>query len=331
MKAIYVIISSPLFIVFCLLIFFRGSVSADDIYLSRISSLQVLSKKSAAEKLSLNFSLKQKKFIKNLYNDKKYFDCIGETERLLMYSPESVNFCDYNYFIESLYYLGGQYKSAIKHYNKIYIQKGDFCPEHFLRNSLLLSQTYFKLGLFSKSYKVLDSVSVKDLSPSVRYDFIMRKLEPVFQNFKYSDALAEIRKNWDLVTEKDKLADLENDIKKYRDIDRKSKTLSVLLSALVPGSGQFYSGKYLSGILSLAGVVATAAGSLFFYKKNEKGISYGMAFFSVLFYSGNIYGAYNSAAEYNFISNNSFRDRLTDKHIPVYKPVDKNLSKSLFN
>ncbi len=78
----------------------------------------------------------------------------------------------------------------------------------------------------------------------------------------------------------------------------KSPVLAGLLSALLPGAGRIYSGKWFDGLMGFLMVYLTAASAMESSKRNNmfnKVFSYYMA---GVFYTGEIYGAYRSAKYY---------------------------------
>lgn len=84
-------------------------------------------------------------------------------------------------------------------------------------------------------------------------------------------------------------------------IRRKSKAWASILSAVVPGSGKFYTGDWKDGIFSILFVGSTAYQSYRGFDKNgsKSGIGWLFASLSTGFYLGNIYGANKSAERYN--------------------------------
>ena len=83
----------------------------------------------------------------------------------------------------------------------------------------------------------------------------------------------------------------------------KSPLIAAGLSTILPGSGRMYAGRFRDGLMGLWMIVisSTAAYSSFQENKNNKG-----NFFSIitlLFYTGEIYGAYRTAKYYQ-VSNN---------------------------
>ncbi len=79
---------------------------------------------------------------------------------------------------------------------------------------------------------------------------------------------------------------------------KKSPITAGLLSAIVPGSGRMYAGRWFDGFMGFVMVYLTASSAVEASKKDNvlnKGFSYSM--FGV-FYTGEIYGAYRTAKYY---------------------------------
>jgi putative component of membrane protein insertase Oxa1/YidC/SpoIIIJ protein YidD len=79
---------------------------------------------------------------------------------------------------------------------------------------------------------------------------------------------------------------------------KKSPTLAGILSAIVPGAGRVYAGRWFDGFMSFVMVYFTASSAIDASKRDNyfgKSFAYSMA---VIFYTGEIYGAYRSAKYY---------------------------------
>jgi len=113
---------------------------------------------------------------------------------------------------------------------------------------------------------------------------------------------------------------LLDELLKYGEVKTVSPRLAAGFSALLPGAGQVYAGRRGDGVLSFLAVAGAGAASVlsFMYGYNDLGGMF--AFFSGLFYGGNIYGAWNSARRSNRDRWNGFRDRIREDHIPSYDP-----------
>lgn len=260
-----------------------------------------------------DFIADQKLFIKNLYIRKDYFSAIAETRRLLNFPGVITDQNKYLYFLLSNYYLGNQYRSVI-----FQIHKEN--PEDF-DSKLLLSSAYFQCSMFRESSYILQNIDTRDIGNDRKYELLLRKIQLAVYMSRYREALNEIDIAGQSMQDFRPIDSLKMDLEKYKDIRFKSRALAVSLSAVLPGSGQIYAGRYADGVVSLVSTLALAFSSYYSCKRGEDGIAISLGFFSALFYAGNIYGAYRSAENYSSRSEDNFRDGFIKGHIPKYDPV----------
>jgi hypothetical protein len=256
---------------------------------------------------------RQKIFVNKLFADGKYFDCIAETRRLINQDITAEEKNNFNYFLESNYFLGGQYKTVIFNINKK-PYASEYIPYVFL-----LSQSYSRLNNNKAAYDELKNIKYHDVGEQYRDDLFLRKIEIMLSGSRYDDIVKEIEvyKEYTAVS----IENVKLDIMKYKEINYRSKWLSVSLSSVVPGSGQVYSGRYLDGVISLLSVACTSYGAWYFNKSGDMPLSMTSGFFAALFYCGNIYGAYNSAERSGIDADQKFRSEFTRKYIPDYNPM----------
>ncbi|MBN2401709.1 MAG: hypothetical protein JXN64_04860 [Spirochaetes bacterium] len=267
------------------------------------------------------FIIKQKRFVNELYQNKRYFDCIAETQRLLYYTDNKTNQDELIYFINACYFLGKQYKTVISRIDNLKKNTGILS----LNNLFLYSRSYLNIGYYDISKKILYSLDYSDVNEDRRSDLFTKRAEFFIKNFDYAILLKEVEIAEGYFTNFGRLfslTDFRNDIESYKEIGLKSKWLSVSLSALVPGAGQVYSGRLMDGLLSLAAVAGSAYGALYFYNKKDKPPAITFTFFSCLFYAGNLYGAYNSAEDTNNNLHRRFTNRINKKYNLNYNPAD---------
>jgi TM2 domain-containing membrane protein YozV len=99
-----------------------------------------------------------------------------------------------------------------------------------------------------------------------------------------------------------------------RDIERRSRLASSLLSAVVPGAGQIYSGRAGDGAYSFLTVVGTGLVTWYYAadqthrdRTHVKVSIFGAV--TALFYAGNIYGANVAARDYNRLQERRYIQR----------------------
>ena len=114
--------------------------------------------------------------------------------------------------------------------------------------------------------------------------------------------------------------DIEEYLKLYPDIDSKNVVFSGILSSLIPGSGQLYSGHLVDGIQAFSSVAVLSFITYASYKyENEITGSYYLTPISALltsvFYISNIHGAVRTAKYHNIKRKENYLDYVREKVI----------------
>jgi putative component of membrane protein insertase Oxa1/YidC/SpoIIIJ protein YidD len=98
------------------------------------------------------------------------------------------------------------------------------------------------------------------------------------------------------------------------DLSRRSRTLGTILSAVLPGSGQVYSGRVADGIYSLLAVAGSGFLTWWFAddpaRRDQTRIKVSVfGALTALFYAGNVYGANIAARDYNRLEERRYLSR----------------------
>ncbi len=98
------------------------------------------------------------------------------------------------------------------------------------------------------------------------------------------------------------------------DLTWKSPVLSGSLSAVIPGAGKFYIGKWQDGLLALVSVGTMAWQSYRGFDNNGVRSSYGWVFGTIgtVFYIGNIAGSIKAANRFNKVNRERIRDHVQE-------------------
>lgn len=236
------------------------------------------------------FVEKQKVFVKELYSKGRYFDFIAEAVRLQnFYSHEALDYCIY-----SAYYMGEQYKTVVNYY-----KPGLENEKMKLPTALLVSASHLKLKNDEMSFKVLKDFNYEGVEENYRFDLFKGRMNPLVFKDDIESIKIEISAADPFLKDDYNFTAMRQELLARENVSTVSVTGAAVMSAIVPGSGQIYSGFISAGILSFISVAATLAGGIYFQKKDEKGSAYTLFFFSGLFYAGNIYGAYNASSKAN--------------------------------
>lgn len=248
--------------------------------------------------LGQNLSI-QYDYANNLFENELYFDAITEYKRLLFFDNENKYYHDANIRIGLSYKMGAKYDDAIK-----YFSFADLTTENdtqrveikyqIVRINILRRTTeraLFLLDDLSKEYKsIIDSNDIN----------YWRGWAYIFAD-EWEEASGEFEKinsSHSLKLLCDRVYD-----------DKYSVTFAKLISYILPGSGQFYTGNYVSGLLSLGWNVLWGYLTISAFMENRAldGILIGSLLW-LRFYRGNFQNAEQFAIEKNIeISNEALR------------------------
>lgn len=258
------------------------------------------------------WSGRQKRFIRELFSERRYFDAISEARRLSSYEGKNVSGKEVAFFIDACYFMGGQYETVLKSIRSRGSDRSEF------RYRILESQSLLMMGMRDAALVPL-SGDYASLDPALRRELLLRRTEI----YSWSGDCGRMREEMTLYSASGGVgdaADLADAIRSCENPGLKSRGLAVGLSAVLPGLGQVYSGKYIAGLLTLAGVASTASAACVFHRKGNAQMFYTMVFFSALFYAGGLYGAYNSAGSSNEAAMGEFRREFKRRCVPDYRP-----------
>jgi len=229
-----------------------------------------------------------------LYNDENYFDAITEFKRLLFFDETQSYEFKANFTIGLSYKHGGKFSEALQYLSLAKLKSGSdeefyTCSIEVIKINILRRNTF-------KAFSMLDSLA---------------------NNHRFTDKLNEIDywRGWTYI--------FSDDWKKASEIFNKiySKQMSALCDSInnnlynpklakylsiIPGAGQFYTGEYVSGLLSIGWNVLWGYLTIDAFIKDR--VLDGVLIGSLLwwrFYSGNIQNAEKLAVEKNLQITNS--------------------------
>jgi|GEM_PF-270596 len=250
---------------------------------------------SSAELHSQTEIEKQFNYAKKLYDEEKYFDAVTEFKRLLFFYDGDIYSYESNLLTGLSYKNGAKFSEAIQHFtlaglnskniDEIFIARLEIIKVNILRRTT------------GRALALLDSLQ-NDSKFTGKADEInyWRGWTYIFSDDweKASSSFSNIQSDHRLALLCDSVAnDLYN--------PTLAKTLSIL-----PGAGQFYTGEYVSGIISIGWNVLW--GYLTISAFMEDRVFDGLMVGSLLwwrFYSGNIQNAEKFAIEKNLEKTNS--------------------------
>lgn len=178
----------------------------------------------------------------NLYKSENYFDAITEFKRFLFFSSGSSNQYDANFLIGKSYKNGAKFSDAIFYFFKAEsIAKN---PEEVYEAEIEIIRSNILRRTTGQALKLLDKLELdkrfKDKNNEINY---WRGWAYIFADDWESAAVS-----FGKIFENHELKELCEQVHD----DKYSVLKAKIFSYIIPGTGQFYTGNYLSGILSLA-------------------------------------------------------------------------------
>ena len=223
------------------------------------------------------------KFGEYLYNSNQYGLAVREFERcVFLKSDDRESFL----YLFKIHRKSNSFDQAITCYKK-YSGKLDFA-----KMDTAFGSEYFKLLIQNDKYQ--DAEYFLKENPLFKSDY----------NLRISTIL--LRKDWK------EAAKFENEVnhqinKSLADITsqglalrNKSPVLAGIFSAIIPGTGKAYAGRWKDGVISFLMTSSVAFVSVRGFNKNPKSFyPWAMGTLAVVYYSGNVYGSAQAALKYN--------------------------------
>lgn len=222
----------------------------------------------------------------HLYRNGEYYRAVSEYKRLLHFFPDSEYAGKADLQIGRSYMAGGRFDEAIGYWE----------------SRIKARETE---GASLGPYRILYGISLLDLN---RADPFRMRREQVLSAMTAFSGVADEDPGGR------RIRDFVDDWKALPEPETKSPWLAGSMSAVIPGSGSFYTGRKLEGVYAffLSGLFWLATADAM---RNENDALTGLfGFFTLTFYGGNIYTAVNSAHKYNDRLWSTNLQRLREQH-----------------
>ena len=240
-----------------------------------------------------------RRYAEFLFSSKQHALAAEEYERLVFldYSNEG-----YKYNLIKAYRLSEDYSKGI---SRIY----SFYTGSFLTMPQNLAKEFLKLELLTDSLAVVDKFLHENSNLTADTKVIFRSYNHLLDGaYKEANLLLQnaIQNNQALPTSLITLSEQAVNTK------FKSPFVAAGFSALIPGTGKFYTKNWGDGIMSLLFVAGNAWQAHRGFKEDGVKSAYGWVFASVStsFYIGNIFGSAKSAKLYNSNKKNEIRNQI---------------------
>ncbi len=221
----------------------------------------------------------------HLYKDRQYYRAITEYKRLIFFFPRDELAETAVMQIGRSYLAGSRTENAIDHW-ETQLNRSELQADRLERMRILLG------------------ISLLDLNQTAIFSFRKRNVSKavgIFNKLEDTDLFAPSIRRFVTAWEK-------------RNIDKKSPWLAGTLSAVVPGAGSYYTGRYMEGTYAffLTALFYLATMDAVNNDNDESGAVFGLL--TIGFYGGSIYTAVNGAHKLNDRRESDELLRLRQKH-----------------
>lgn len=254
-----------------------------------------------------------------LYKQEDYFRAISVYKELLFFTKEIDSLNLYQYQIGKAYFRSGRYNNSIREFASILERSiseelKSNCLNYISLNYLNLSLPNQALFYATEALKIDTAKSsfVTGLIYLNLYDW--EKAKYFFQKtvmYSSSNSISELAK------------ENLNSLKNLSKLSYKRPIFALMLSAVLPGAGQYYSGHFIDAIQAFALVGAFSYMSYLAYKydHSQKTGYYNFSFsifLTSIFYIANLIGAERTATYYNLKMKQDFVRKINERSFLVF-------------
>jgi len=240
----------------------------------------------------------------------EYYRAITEYKRFLMLFPGSQQAPKALFQIGMAYYQGEEYQDAARAFARV---RQSYSAHYFVKAAFQEGVSYAKLGRHDEAIAAFERAQAYDITHPNAADALLGQALETFDLGNLEDSRRELLRfleqhAGDPRTEgvKESLAEID----RYQQRPRKSRRLAGAMSAVVPGSGQMYAGRYRDGLMALTVNGLFIAGTVLAVNDENYPLAVIVGGVGLPFYIGNIYGASNAANKYNLGLRKTTRNRL---------------------
>ena len=250
-------------------------------------------------------------FADSLFQEGDYLNAAHEYKRLLFLHPNAPQIDFIAFRVAASYQNAGKLQNAIRAYQLLI----DTYPKSVLveraRNNIAQCHVLSggsEQGLASLK-RFLAEHKGSSLAPRVQFTIgmlLMDKGEWEQASRVWSDVYSTYP-DTPFAEVSDRLA---RTLKNADSLPHRSPTVAGVLSALIPGSGQVYSGRMTDGLYNFVGMAVLGSASLYYVDQERYEVAIPVGMLSLFFYGNGIYQGIQSARVFNAQHTAQFRNRL---------------------
>ena len=236
-------------------------------------------------------------FAAELMTEKEYYRAITEYRRFLFSFPHDQRRAMAYFRVGLAFYRGADYREALRGFQEVANLYPDSPYGKLAR--LWQGECLMRQGLYEPAGGIFGAVGQSLEGEQTGEHAVYRRAWAFLYQRKWREAREQFRNLSVNSPFRDAARDLAGKIPDIEHASRKSPILAGLLSAVLPGSGQFYVGRkgdaWLAFVLNglfLAGVIEAL-------DEGRPEVAGTLGLFEAGWYAGNIYGAINGAHKHN--------------------------------
>ena len=258
--------------------------------------------------LSIPGSAQVSDFADSLFQEGDYLNAAHEYKRILFLHPNAPRIDFIAFRVAASYQNTGQLEKAISAYQFLI----DTYPNSLLieRSTNNIAQCHILLGAREQGIASLENFLTKhkrsDLAPLAHFTIGMLHIDKNewTQASRVWNDVSSVYPDSPFAETSTRLARI---VKSADTLSRRSPTVAGVFSALVPGSGQIYSGKPVDGLSSFMSVAVFGSASVYYTSKERYEVAVPVAILGVFFYGNSIYQSIQAAQTFNLQQEGRFR------------------------
>lgn len=251
------------------------------------------------------------RFGDSLFQEGDYLNAIYEYKRYLFLYPDANKRDLVQFSLAASYQNAGQLNEAIAAYRTLV----DTYPQSPLieRSKSNIAQCQLLQGEEAKAIGGLEQFLSDHpngaLAPRAQFTIGMIQMDN--RDWKMaSEAWQQVRAKYPQSSFAEMSERLAYTVRRGESLPRHSPAIGGLLSAVIPGLGQTYSGRFSDGLYSLIIVGATGGGTAYYIGQEQYEVAIPLGVVALFFYAGNVFGGYQSAKAFNLQHEERFLEEM---------------------
>lgn len=253
-------------------------------------------------------------FADSLFAEQDYFRAVTEYKRFIYHNPEHAMIPHACLNIARSYMAAERWEDARAALHQVLAHASD--TGLAMQANLLLAEIPYLQGDYAASFASLQQIQALHVAPEIAQRIHELELWNLLQGQRYAQARTLLTTHDGAISLYPNLADVD----RLEHLPRKSPELAGALSALLPGAGQLYNGRYREAGMAFALNAAFIVGGIQAIDSGNSVLGGILLFFEAGWYGGNIYNAMNSAHKTN-----------RDRHMHVLRQLRDKYQFSLLN